>query len=290
MGAGRILASGCCIGVLILVGVDVARAGEVETFGGYKYVTVERFGEPGSTKTVSAKCPRGTHVLGGGGESGGGFGDTFISSSFPFDGRDRDSKPDDGWKATHSSFDDVRELYADAVCGSQMPVYRKEEFEAAPEDRLQVAIDCGGGPAIIHGGLRGAASVQPVASYPFDGSGNQDSWQLTADNVSEKPRSVKGYAICSDELAVTYVPTAQEADPVVQDFGETPCPPDTPNAIGGGLVIAPPFGSFRWNSNAFDISSGSPLQWTLGVEAEFGGNAIPYTLWADCVPDVDSFP
>src|SRR5687767_6829080 len=105
MGSGRICAQSLCAGVLVLSLGATAHAGEVETFGGYKYVVEERFIEPGTTRAVTAECPGKTHVVGGGGESGGGFGDTFISSSFPFDGADRDSKPDDGWKVTHSGFD-----------------------------------------------------------------------------------------------------------------------------------------------------------------------------------------
>src|SRR5687767_4318842 len=129
MAAGRIAAKALCVSVVALGGADLARAGEVTTFGGYKYVQHERFIEPGTTKTISAKCPGKTHVVGGGGESGGGFGETFMSSSFPFDGGDRDSKPDDGWKVTHSGFDERREIYADAVCARVKPVYRKHSHQ-----------------------------------------------------------------------------------------------------------------------------------------------------------------
>ena len=290
MGSGRrILASGLGIGLTILAGADVARAGEVSTFGGYKYVLVERLSEPGATKTVSAKCPGNTHVLGGGGESGGGFGDTFISSSFPFDGGDPDSRPDDGWKVTHSSFDDFREIYATAVCARLMPTYRKQEFEVTSEAALEVAVPCGNERNILHGGLRGSPAVQPVASYPHDGGVTNDAWRLSVHNVAGKTRSFIAHAICSDELPVIYVSTAHEADPLAQDYGDASCPVNAPNAIGGGPVISPPFGSFHWSSNSPDLSA-SPPEWYVGVEFEFGGNAIPYTIWADCVADVGSFP
>lgn len=48
--------------------------------------------------TATATCPAGTSVTGGGGFGGGGVGTHQVSASFPFDGGDPDTVPDDGWK------------------------------------------------------------------------------------------------------------------------------------------------------------------------------------------------
>ena len=58
MAAGWTVAKAVCVAFVALCGADLARAGEVSTFGGYKYVQTERFVEPGTTKTVSAQVSR----------------------------------------------------------------------------------------------------------------------------------------------------------------------------------------------------------------------------------------
>ncbi len=49
---------------------------------------------PGRTRTLTVKCPKGTTVSDGGFDLPGGT----LLTSVPFDGRDRDHAPDDGWK------------------------------------------------------------------------------------------------------------------------------------------------------------------------------------------------
>ena len=54
--------------------------------------------QPSSTTTVKVACPKRTRVIGGGAKTSGGF--PSIVSMAPYDNRDRDRKPDDGWLVT----------------------------------------------------------------------------------------------------------------------------------------------------------------------------------------------
>jgi hypothetical protein len=55
--------------------------------------------QPGSARTLRAKCPDRTHVSGGGAYNYGVIEDAYVASSYPYDGRDPGTVPDDGWAA-----------------------------------------------------------------------------------------------------------------------------------------------------------------------------------------------
>jgi hypothetical protein len=67
----------------------------VQSRGGKKYVTNSVPAVDNSR--VQARCPKGTHVSGGGAGTGNFAGD--VNESKPYDGGDADSVPDDGWSA-----------------------------------------------------------------------------------------------------------------------------------------------------------------------------------------------
>jgi hypothetical protein len=64
-------------------------------------VKVAKVGNPmtaGNSATVTAVCAPGAHVIGGGGKISGGILEAHLAASFPIDGSDADSIPDDGWR------------------------------------------------------------------------------------------------------------------------------------------------------------------------------------------------
>jgi hypothetical protein len=79
----------------------------------------------GKARTVAARCPRGTHVSGGGGHGGGTTADSYVQSSFPFGGRDAGDAPDDGWgvRVYNISSAPQAPMYAFAVCATERPRY-----------------------------------------------------------------------------------------------------------------------------------------------------------------------
>ncbi len=65
-----------------------------------------------------AMCPTGTHVVGGGSHTAPHSTDSEVESSFPIDGPDSDSTPDDGWKsfANNDGSGATLKLHAVALC------------------------------------------------------------------------------------------------------------------------------------------------------------------------------
>jgi hypothetical protein len=74
----------------------------------------------GSAATVTARCPKGRHVIGGGGRWSGSIDRAWLATSLPIDARDSDSVPDDGWRVTgYNSAGGNKTLTAFALCVSR---------------------------------------------------------------------------------------------------------------------------------------------------------------------------
>ncbi|MGH2974380.1 MAG: hypothetical protein ACRDLL_05860 [Solirubrobacterales bacterium] len=68
------------------------------TAGKYKYVqTRTKDNTHRHQNSAEAKCPKRYHVLGGGVLDTGTFNTEHVNASFPIDGADADTTPDDGW-------------------------------------------------------------------------------------------------------------------------------------------------------------------------------------------------
>jgi hypothetical protein len=52
----------------------------------------------GGSAVATTHCPGDRHVIGGGGRLSGSLGEAHLAGSFPIDGADSDSTPDDGWR------------------------------------------------------------------------------------------------------------------------------------------------------------------------------------------------
>jgi hypothetical protein len=80
--------------------IPMATAGGGGGGGNLHYSAETRNVRANSQPFEIADCPPGTKVVGGGVESSAGFeggGGTMISTSAPFDDRDRRGRPEDGW-------------------------------------------------------------------------------------------------------------------------------------------------------------------------------------------------
>jgi hypothetical protein len=68
--------------------------------------------------SATAMCPSGTHVVGGGAHTHPHSTDTEVESTFPIDGPDPDTKPDDGWEAVANNDDSgfKIDLHSIALC------------------------------------------------------------------------------------------------------------------------------------------------------------------------------
>jgi len=83
-----------------------------------RYVFFSDTNEAGKQTFVATVCPSGTAVTGGGVSSESDvLGEQQVNSSFPYDGADADSLPDDGWGAYVDNKGTVdRFVYAWAIC------------------------------------------------------------------------------------------------------------------------------------------------------------------------------
>ena len=122
----------CLLGVLALAPAVASAGSFVQTDGGFKYVFDGYQAGPGTTKVIAARCPGQTKVLGGGMTSFGDFGDAYVSSSYPDDRGDRDSKPDDAWVSRVSTFDSYVGGSAMAICARTAVSYRSRRYEIEP--------------------------------------------------------------------------------------------------------------------------------------------------------------
>jgi hypothetical protein len=284
--AGRIAAAVALFVLAVTVPAGDAMAGTfVSADGGFKYVFNSYKLGPGNTETLGAACPGRTRVLSGGVTSFGDINDAYISSSYPSDGGDPDSAPDDGWKSKVTSFDTYTTGSAHAVCARLNPTYRTRRYEVeAMVSATDETVGCPEDEAIVHGGFRGPTAVRPGSTFPID-NGSTDFWGLRVENVSDKERPVTGYAVCSAKLDVTYVAGSAPVGTNARVFIEPQCPGNAPNIVGGGPVGTGGFGDVRFSVNAPDPFQ-QPLsdEWVMQVENE--GPPVNYTVWADCVANL----
>lgn len=116
---------------------------------------------------VRARCPAGRRVASGGAGLNSAAADSHLDTSYPFDGGDRDSKPDDGWKARAFNAGGTRaRLQVSVQCVKQRLAYR--DFFASAGGLIFAPCQAGG--HALGGGIKadGAAGVGHMnTAYPY---------------------------------------------------------------------------------------------------------------------------
>ena len=154
---------------------------------------------------AEANCPgQAWHVTGGGGSLGKLASSTLIAS-FPVDGSDRDSKPDDGWEAWGYAPVNDR-LRAFAVCAHRKPAYNTvtESLDPGLGSRLNALCD-DGEHLLGVGGRAGDAPAQTARidlATPDDFNRDQvyddaDAIFATNDLTATSAVESQVYAICT---------------------------------------------------------------------------------------------
>jgi hypothetical protein len=171
---------------------------DLGTKGGTTYVSGQRTIVTGESKTIGARCPSGTHVIGGG------FGsDTrklVARSSRPIDGPDADRRHDDGWSVElRASAPDQGVAYA--TCGKVGGRHERAETVAAPaHGGTTVRVRCPRGTHVLAGG-GASATLALIASFPFDsadhGYAPDDGWRIRARTKNVASARLWAYATCS---------------------------------------------------------------------------------------------
>jgi hypothetical protein len=152
---------------------------------------------PGASRARRTTCPKGTRVTGGGPVP------TFgvrIVSSHPFDGRDRDRVPDDGWAARARNLMSFRgAVFVDANCLATKRGATRLRYRTSTSH----SVYCPDDAHLTGGGIKHRASDSSVAwmntSAPIDGTGDVDDIpdDFWYGRVPDYPRTV--YAICLKE-------------------------------------------------------------------------------------------
>ena len=149
---------------------------------------------------LKARCPAGTHVTGGGiGRTGGGSNDNLLISA-PYDGGDKDGKPDDGWRGRLVPTNTAQVVTLRAICSDALHLsYRREE--TTDSGTLALGAGCPTDSVATGGGveLTGDDGPDLHASIPNDfGDTNttpEDGWFARANASSTRTMTV--HAICS---------------------------------------------------------------------------------------------
>ena len=170
------------------------------TTASVKYVEKSRSVPATAAATIKAKCPVQRHVAGGGVDAYA----KVIQNSYPYDSRDKDSKPDDGWKASAQGADEA-EMTVVAACVKAMPSYRSKKVDLSPGAGISFPIKCKTQKHLSATGARmtGATGFGGLEGLrPLDGSdadtAPDDSGLVNMDNYPSNPDSEKltATAVC----------------------------------------------------------------------------------------------
>lgn len=191
----------------------------------------DTFSGPG---TVKAECPAGQHVISGGMGTFNGYGGILLTGSYPYDGRDKDAAPDDGWKVDVTNRGGL-EVAAYALCSKQRWTYVHKAFEFPRFDDGKGSVACGKGTHVISGGGRAGTLI---GLLPGDGKDSDkrpdDKFTVhTESGATKKTRGV-AWATCG-KAKVKYVKTKTGPIGTHEEGGEfdAVCP-DGSQVLGGG--------------------------------------------------------
>lgn len=192
------------------------RRGERQFKGKLKYVSERKSSVASSTQGgVTAECPAGTRVVGGGASHNGGLGgpnsSTWINTTRPEDGPDGNFKDDDAWGAyiDHYNFGTTVDITAHAVCIAGKYKrglrYRRHVSEDATGDggsTYSLFVGCGS-RHVVGGGAENSGGYQHGAIagvLPLDGSDGDskpdDEWQADITVALFYTDDLYAYAIC----------------------------------------------------------------------------------------------
>jgi hypothetical protein len=232
------------MGVAMVAAVTLAiapgAAATVKSAGGIKYVTKAVDVKGKARATGVARCPKHTHVLGGGERNAGGFGSIRLNQTFPKDASDSDSRPDDGWGVRVRNGKSKRlAVKVQAICAKTKVRYVQVRFVAgASTETGEVDASCPPGTHAFSGGV-GAPRKSPIylnSSFPSSPAATgATEWGAYVDNRSATAeQNATIFAVCGASQPAIVTATVQTI-PIGTQGGRAPHCPAGRHAIGGGL-------------------------------------------------------
>ena len=211
-----------------------------------EYVTQSGSVAPQQNVRVTADCPAGTRVLGGGASYSGRANQGMLNSSTPNPALS--PEPSAGWSADITNTSDATHtLFVTAICGSggHLDVqYVKSSVTVSPLSEGWASSLCPAGTQLtggggFHDGRPGSGHVNGSTVHGLLNP-TQKSWLTFVHNVSADPSELTVTAICARApgLAVQYIKSADTPLPAYQTASVSAnCPPGT-KTLGGGAIIS----------------------------------------------------
>lgn len=157
----------------------------------------------GPVRFAKQKCEPGSgKVIGGGGFIA--TSESFMSQTYPYDGSDSDSAPDDGWAIrVLDTVGGIGGMSVDAVCQSGDVSYASSVDSTGAHSSAIATANCGAGSHVSGGGGRMSGpggAVHLASSLPIDDSDPNevpdDGWRAVAYNGSSSGQKLTAYAVC----------------------------------------------------------------------------------------------
>jgi hypothetical protein len=268
---------GAIVAALAFLAAAAPAGASVIRSGGFRYVTKNYPSQSEALRTLSAPCPRGTHVWGGGHYNTGGFSEALPRHSYPYDGGDRGKSPDDGWKAQVSAQEGVI-VSVYATCAARPPRYERGSVPAGGHLKTPGEVGCDKGFEAVSGGTQGYQHAIEAASGPDFG---ELGWFVSLDNYGED-RVVKSFAVCVKRTVVAPSDN-DEVLPGTQEGHSVSCPAGL-RIVGGGAGNPAPFRDIAMAaSRPQGFGSTGADGWQVYLDNFDDSNTYLFSVWATCV-------
>ena len=221
--------SAAAVGICLAIAGSSVAAGSVDTVGKLRYVRHAFQTKPSQEYlTVKAKCPRGTHVTGGGEVNDGGFGELNIVHTYPVDRGDPGSSPDDGWAVLlHNQGSHSGKVHA--ICTKRKVRYATETFQIATGAQNEFDLPCPAGTKVLSGGTRGPRTVIENSLFPV----SDFEWGGYVENHSATDKSFTQTAVCAKVATTIQISDNDPIDPETRGSRSSACP-GSQHVYGGG--------------------------------------------------------
>ena len=237
------------LAVAISLALPAVAAATADTAGRLTYITRDAPAPAGVQAARRAKCPAGTRVTGGGAYTSGETTADEVATSAPFDGRDHNRRPEDGWVGEVNTAPGSGEtMTVMAICAPFAKLrYIRETAVVRPHRGRTAVAPCPAGTLPLGGGAYTTGSSTAIAlrqTFPWERPGSVqgwDGWIATANNLTSRRRSVTAYGICkriTGEANYNQIGSFSDVSPLLRSDRDTfsGCSPEL-HASGGGAFI-----------------------------------------------------
>lgn len=257
-----------------------AASASTQSAGGLKYVTESTRAKDLGVVTATAACPKGTRAIGGGERNGAGFGVFALEQTFPYDGGDRGSKPDDGWRVRVRHFSSfAHRLKVTAICGDAKVSYREERFDVGGGTQTgEESVGCPSDTFALSGGVEAAKKslMYLNSAYPAEPSDTgATAWGMYVDNPGSATKAT-AHVVCGKSKPTILTTAVSNIPNSTRGGGTVNCPAGR-FPYGGGQGNNAGYQGLRTETLAPSGSDG----WVAEID-KFGAYTLDMTVYALC--------